>query len=103
MILAQQSFGADWVSPVVQLATAGGFGALVWYLIVKHIPSIEQRHIDERRTDEVRWQAERKEWLEYINKRDESFEKQSKEFTNAMIKIESFLLRSQRESHHDSG
>lgn len=24
--------------PIIQLVTTGGFGALVWYLIVKHLP-----------------------------------------------------------------
>jgi len=53
----------DWASPISQLATAGGFSALVWYLVVKHIPAIEARH-----------QKERAEWLEYIRHRDDSFE-----------------------------
>lgn len=60
-MLASATF--DWIEPLVQLATAGGFGALVWYLVVKHIPSIENRH-----------QSERTEWLDYIKKRDEDFD-----------------------------
>ena len=60
-LLAQAEMG--WVQPIVQLATAGGFGALVWYLVVRHIPNIEQRHRDER-----------KEWLDYIKQRDDAFE-----------------------------
>ena len=38
----------QWVNTIVQLTTAGGFGALVWYLVVRHIPAIELRHKDER-------------------------------------------------------
>jgi hypothetical protein len=53
----------SWIEPLVQLATAGGFGALVWYLVVKHIPSIEERH-----------QSERGEWLQYIQRRDDDFD-----------------------------
>lgn len=92
----------DWVAPFVQLVTAGGFGSLVWYFIVKHIPAIEARHAAERLADEVRWTAERGEWLGYIEKRDKQFEQQAKDFTDAMIKMESFLLRSQRDSHEQS-
>lgn len=33
---------------LIQLATNGGFAALVWYLVVKHIPNIEERHEKER-------------------------------------------------------
>ena len=52
-----------WAQPLIQLATGGGFAALVWYLVVKHIPGIETRH-----------QSERAEWLGYIKKRDDEFE-----------------------------
>ena len=55
----------NWFTPdsVIQLVTAGGFGALVWYLVVKHIPGIESRH-----------KTERLEFLRYIEKRDEDYE-----------------------------
>lgn len=53
----------SWAQPIVQLVTAGGFGALVWYMIVKHIPAIEERH-----------RSEREEWLVYIKKRDNQFD-----------------------------
>lgn len=39
----------DWVDPVIQLTTAGGFGALVWYLVVKQIPQMETFHREERK------------------------------------------------------
>ena len=39
----------SWVEPIIQLVTAGGFGALAWYLVVKHIPKMEQRHREERK------------------------------------------------------
>lgn len=29
----------EWVDPLVRLVTAGGFGALVWYLVIKHMPA----------------------------------------------------------------
>lgn len=51
---------AGWAAPLIQLATATGYGGLVWYLVVKHIPLIEQRH-----------QSERVEWLNYIRTRDQ--------------------------------
>ncbi len=50
----------EWVQPVIQLVTSGGFGALVWYILMYHIPGIEQRHREERDR-----------WMEYIDKRDE--------------------------------
>ena len=60
----------DWVPSVVQLATAGGFGAIVWYMLIKHIPSIEQRHKEERQTIEERHAKERSDWREYLSSRD---------------------------------
>ena len=62
----------EWVQPLIQLVTAGGFGALVWYLVVKHIPAIEARHKEERL-----------EWMNYIAKRDEKLEDLTKEFMEA--------------------
>lgn len=38
----------SWIEPVVYLVTSGGFGALVWYLITKHLPKLEERHREER-------------------------------------------------------
>lgn len=38
-----------WVDSIIQVATAGGFSALVWYLLVKHVPAIEERHREDRR------------------------------------------------------
>lgn len=38
-----------WVDSVIQIATTGGFSALVWYMMVKYIPAIEERHREDRR------------------------------------------------------
>ena len=62
----ENEFG--WIGPVTNLATAGGFAALVWYLVIKHIPAIENRHLEERNG-----------WMEYARKRDDAFEKLMKE------------------------
>ena len=52
IILGQTDAGfAEWSGPIVNLVTAGGFGALVWYLIVKHIPAKDDRHMLERQED----------------------------------------------------
>lgn len=53
----------DWTKDLIDLATAGGFAGLVWYLVVKHIPSITATH-----------QRERDEWLAYIKARDLKYE-----------------------------
>lgn len=70
----------EWVSPVVQLTTAGGFTTLVWYLMVKYIPSIEERH-----------RTERTELFNYIKERDKkvedvtaSFQKELSDLTRAL-------------------
>ena len=47
----------NWVSSLITIATNGGFAALVWYLVVKHIPMIEERH-----------KKERDEWRDTISK-----------------------------------
>lgn len=62
LLAAGDVMSVDWVAAVIQVATAGGFGALVWYLIVKHIPAIQAAHKEER-----------DEWRAYIDKRDDAF------------------------------
>lgn len=49
----------EWVEPIISLVTTGGFGGLLWYIVVKHIPAMEERH-----------KAERRELHEYLVKRD---------------------------------
>ena len=65
-----------WVDPLVRLATAGGFGALVWYFIVKHIPGIEKRHRDERQS-----------FLDYIKERDDKLEAIVKDYYGAVESV----------------
>ena len=69
-----------WITPVIQLATAGGFGALVWYLVIKHIPTIEARH-----------RSERIEWLAYIKARDKDFENIALEMMKFLERLEAKL------------
>ena len=73
-----------WIESLVQLATAGGFGALVWYLVVKHIPAIEERH-----------QGERSEWLHYIQKRDDDFDEMYKTNLEQNMEIQNRLEKLQ--------
>lgn len=47
MVLAQTNL--EWAAPVIQLVTSGGFGALAWYLIVKHGPRVDEMHRVERK------------------------------------------------------
>ncbi|MCW4040565.1 MAG: hypothetical protein NWE83_07415 [Candidatus Bathyarchaeota archaeon] len=73
-----------WVELIVQLATAGGFGALVWYLVVKHIPHIEERH-----------QNERSEWLDYIKRRDDDFDQMYQKNLEQNMEIQNRLEKLQ--------
>lgn len=59
MDILAQTLNTEWVPSIIQLITAGGFGAFAWYLVIKHIPSIEERHREER-----------KEWRDFISTRD---------------------------------
>ncbi len=72
----------DWVSPVIQLTTAGGFGALVWYLVIKHIPGIERRH-----------KSERDEWLAYIQKRDQVSDGVARNYIESVASLRQDLQR----------
>ena len=47
-----------WSEAVVHLATSAGFGGLVWYLIVRTWPSIQERH-DKQMAAEKSYQHER--------------------------------------------
>lgn len=49
----------EWVQPVIQLVTAGGFGALVWYFVIYTIPKMSEAH-----------RQEREKWIAYAEKRD---------------------------------
>tara|TARA_R100001129_G_scaffold118849_2_gene82339 strand:+ start:341 stop:622 length:282 start_codon:yes stop_codon:yes gene_type:complete len=63
----------EWVDVIVKLVTMGGFGALVWYLVVRHIPAIEERH-----------RSERHEWRTFIRGRDEALSKVVDDFTDEL-------------------
>lgn len=86
--MPEQTIGGsmDWVQPVIQLVTAGGFGALVWYFVVKLIPSVEARHKEERAEIEQRHKDERSAWLSYIDKRDMEFQALFKANSEALAK-----------------
>ena len=79
-MFAQSTDLLPWSTSVIQLATATGFAGLVWYLVVKHIPSIESRHKEER-----------DEWLSYIRSRDESFQALATQFVKEVTRIETRL------------
>ena len=53
----------SWVGPIAQLGSSGFAVALVWYLFAVRMPSMEKLFMEER-----------KEWIEYMRKRDEKFE-----------------------------
>jgi len=78
----------DWVGTVTDVATAGGFCALVWYLIVKHIPRIEDRH-----------QLERKQLVEDMMTR---FETMHKDLVSLNISYQE-LVREVMKGNHGSG
>jgi len=89
MILADDTT-MSWVAPIIQLVTAGGFGALVWYLVVKHIPSIEKRHADER-----------SEWLRHIDEKDKKFEDLTREFITVLGQVKNQLAKLAERQRND--
>lgn len=73
---------AEWVEPLIQLTTAGGFGAMLWWVLVKHLPrqeqshceridKIEQRHAEEQLAAEERHRAERLAFQDFLSQRDD--------------------------------
>lgn len=62
MIFSQADI--SWAEPLIQLATSTGFAGLVWYLVIKHLPSIAKQHEEERAR-----------WLAVMERRDDRFEK----------------------------
>ena len=76
---------SEWVQALVQLATAGGFAALLWYMVIKHIPAIEDRH-----------RSERQEWLVYIRARDSEYDQLVRDSLKAISELrEELRLRKQ--------
>ena len=63
VLFGQADITLGWADAIIKLTTAAGFGGLVWYLVVKHIPEIEERH-----------RREREQYREYLDKRDERLE-----------------------------
>jgi len=70
----------EWVAPIIQLVTAGGFGALVWYLVVKHIPAIEDRHM-----------REREELAKQLSEHADKFEELTREFITVLTDVRAEL------------
>lgn len=60
-MLFAQAVDFQWI---IQASTSGGFAALVFYLVVKHIPGISESH-----------KKERDEWLAYMKASDLSRER----------------------------
>lgn len=84
-----------WATPVIQLVTAGGFGALVWYFVVKHIPAIEARH----RVDRTEWmetyREERQRWADSHEKRDQEFLKAIQKLSESVNLLRSEITKSE--------
>ena len=66
-LLASGSDPSGWVETFSRAGAVGIMGTLIGYLLVKHIPSIEKRHEDERDI----WRTERDEWRGLIKERDD--------------------------------
>ena len=81
-----ENLAIEWVDVVVKLVTAGGFGALVWYLVVKHIPLIEERH-----------RVERNEWKDFIANRDESLKLVISNFVSEVKESREEMMRLKNE------
>ena len=69
-----------WVPTFIELAQACGIGAIAVYLLAIHIPKIERRHREERH-----------EWLEYIQRRDSTFEEMARNNLSAYGEIQAEL------------
>lgn len=83
----------DWVTPVIQLATSGGFGALVWYLITKHLPKIEERHRTERQSlvsalskKDSDNQREREQFAAALERKDDQHDKITEQFNTTLLR-----------------
>ena len=54
---------------IIALSTQGGMAAFGWWILVKHLPRIEDRHREERQ-----------DFIRYMEKRDERTERITSEF-----------------------
>ena len=115
ILLAESGIGLD---TIIQLASAGGFATMAWFLVVKILPekdrehrkereADEERHRLERQADHERWLDERAElrayiahrdskWMEYAEKRDDQIEKQSREWIDVLIRMEALILKEKK-------
>jgi hypothetical protein len=55
----------DWVGPVINLVTTGGFGALLWYLVAKRMPEQEKTRREEREAADAAHRLEREDQERY--------------------------------------
>lgn len=72
---------------IINLVQAAGFGGLVWYLLVKHIPNENDKHTNEREKAEEKNRLERQEWLHYIKTRDQEYDALIKDYMLNMEKL----------------
>lgn len=80
----------QWVDAIVQLVTAGGFGALVWYLICRHIPDIETRHRDERT-----------EWRTFLESAMRETKESNEKVEMALLRVLEHVNQYDRKEHND--
>lgn len=106
-LIAQESTGGFGLETIIQLASAGGMGALSWYLIAKVLPEKDREHREERKADQLRWQDERGEfrayiaardaqWIEYLEKLDTQDDKRTRELMDLTIRLEALILEMRR-------
>lgn len=98
-------FGLD---TIIQLVSAGGFGAMAWYLIGKVLPEKDREHRAERQADQERWREERGEfrayiaardaqWIDYLEKLDNREDERTKKFMELTIRLESAVIEAKRQ------
>ena len=59
------------VESIIQVATTGGFGALLWYVIVKQLPKLQDIHRQERSEWSQQMKQQGEEFTAAIEKRDQ--------------------------------
>lgn len=75
-----------WASSVIQLSTAAGFAGLTWFLLIKRLPSLEERHL-----------CERKEWLAKIEEMEDALQHEAMKLRYQMNSLEEAIKELKRD------
>lgn len=85
------------IDAIVNLATAGGFAGLAWYLIVYRVPEMQQQFLDalDKQRDKSNIQMDK--MRDQQQRQAEAAENMAREFLKTLVRLEQHLDNSRKD------